>query len=389
MLPLTIHAWLARRLATPDFQQLAIRLPVIRRIARRRARALFSLSTGFVHSQVLLATLRTGVLDALRDEPRRLDTLARALDLSADRLGRLLDAAAVLRLVHRRGDVVVLGDLGAVLLGNPAARAMIEHHDALYRDLAEPGALLEAAAAAAPASRTARLWRYAGTAGSAAPTSDPAVSAGPDARDGGAAASEAAAQSAAYSTLMTRSQDMIATEVLGVLPLARRRRLLDVGGGEGAFAIAAARRHVHLQVTTFDLPAVAAAARQAVRRAGLEKRVAVRDGSFFTDPLPRDADALTLVRVLHDHDDLPALELLRACRAALPPGALLAVAEPLAGEEPAVDAYFAVYFLAMGQGRLRTPAEVRTLLERAGFRGVRRLPTRLPLLTGVITANAA
>ena len=355
-LPLTIRAWLARRLATPDFQQLAIRMPLLRRIARRRARTLFTLSTGFVQSQVLLALLRSGVLDALRDGPRRLDALASVLDVSADRLGRLLDAAAALKLVHRRGEVVVLGDLGAALLGNPAARAMIEHHDALYRDLAEPNALLDVAM---PASHTARLWRYAES-----------------------------PETAAYSTLMTRSQDMIAAEVLAVLPLARRRKLLDVGGGEGAFAMAVARRHEHLQVTVFDLPAVAPAARDAVRRAGLEPRVAVRPGSFFADPLPRDADALTLVRVLHDHDDGPALELLDACRAALPSGGLLAVAEPLAGETPAVDAYFAMYFLAMGQGRLRTPAEVQALLERAGFRGVRRLPTRLPLLAGVITANA-
>lgn len=354
-LPLAFHAWLARRLATPHFQQLAIRLPVLRRIARHRARTLFTLSTGFVHSQVLLATLRSGVLDALRDGPRRLDVLADSLELSADRLARLLDAAAALKLVHRRGELVVLGDLGAALLGNPAARAMIEHHDALYRDLADPGALLDGAATA---SCTARLWHYSGS-----------------------------PETTAYSALMTRSQDMIASEVLAVLPLARRRRLLDVGGGEGAFAMAAARRHEHLQVTVFDLPAVAPAARDAVRRAGLASRVAVRAGSFFADPLPRDADALTLVRVLHDHDDGPARELLAACRAALPSGGLLAVAEPLAGEEPAVDAYFAMYFLAMGQGRLRTPVEVQALLERAGFRGVRRLPTRLPLLAGVITAN--
>jgi demethylspheroidene O-methyltransferase len=64
------------------------------------------------------------------------------------------------------------------------------------------------------------------------------------------------------------------------------------------------------------------------------------------------------VRVVHDHDDERVLALLRAVRAALPPGGTLLLAEPMAGTPGAQamgDAYFGFYLLAMGSGRPRTP----------------------------------
>jgi demethylspheroidene O-methyltransferase len=112
----------------------------------------------------------------------------------------------------------------------------------------------------------------------------------------------------------------------------------------------------------------------------------------FRDPLPTGADLLSLVRVLHDHDDAQALRILQAARRALPAGGVLLVAEPMsgtAGAEPMGDAYFGFYLLAMGQGRPRTPAELRALLGQAGFARVRTARTRRPMLTRLIVAQAA
>lgn len=377
-LGLRVRAWLARQVAAPDFQRRAIASPLTRLIARRQARKLFSLASGFVSSQVLLACLRSGLLDALHHGGSEYtpEALAARLDLPAQRLSRLLDAAAALSIVAQRDGGVVLGPLGAALLGNPAARAMIEHHDALYHDLADPLAVLRGRAGgdkAGPAhaglnpadGRVAALWGYAGE---------------------GRPESLEPGRVAAYSELMTRSQEAVGAEILAAVSLSGHRQLLDVGGGEGEFAAAAVLRYPGLRAVVFDLPGVSAGAQRHLRQRGVAERVAVVAGSFLRDPLPRGADVITLVRVLHDHDDAAALQLLQAVRAALPPGGRVIIAEPFAGREPALDAYFAAYFLAMGQGRLRSQAAVSALLRRAGFVQTQGHATRLALIAGVVSA---
>jgi demethylspheroidene O-methyltransferase len=51
------------------------------------------------------------------------------------------------------------------------------------------------------------------------------------------------------------------------------------------------------------------------------------------------------------------------------------------------DAYFGVYLWAMGSGRPRTAAELTDMLRAAGFRRIRRRPTRIPLQTSVLVAE--
>ena len=188
-----------------------------------------------------------------------------------------------------------------------------------------------------------------------------------------------------YSTLMSASQPLVAAHILDAYPFARHRRLLDVGGGEGRFLEAVRARAGRLELGLFDLPAVAARA-----SARLGAQVAIHSGSFFSDALPEGYDLISLVRILHDHDDGPALDLLRSIYAALPPGGRLLIAEPMAatrGAEPAGDAYFGLYLLAMGSGRPRTAREIGNMLHEAGFRRWREAPSAIPLTVRIIVAD--
>ena len=76
--------------------------------------------------------------------------------------------------------------------------------------------------------------------------------------------------------------------------------------------------------------------------------------------------------------------------AALPPGGRLFIAEPMAqtrGAEPAGDAYFGFYLLAMGSGRPRSAAEITAMLKQAGFTRSRLLSTAMPLTVRAIVAT--
>lgn len=360
-----VYLWRDRLLASPRFHRWAARFPLTRPIARRRAGALFDLCAGYVYAQVLAACVELRVFPMLAEGPLSTAEISGRLALPRDSTERLMAAAVSLGLLERRGaDRFGLGMLGAASLGNPGIAAMVEHGAMLYRDLADPVALLRRGRGGT--TDLAGFWPYA--TGREDPTPDAARP---------------------YSRLMAASQPLVAEHVLDAYPLARHGALLDVGGGDGTFLAAAAERHPGLRLVLFDLPAVAGIARARFDRDGLAGRASAVGGSFLADPLPRGCDVATLIRVIHDHDDAPALRILCAVRAALPPGGTLLLAEPMsgvAGAERVGDAYFAFYLMAMGSGRPRSAAELTALLREAGFVSVRTLATPIPLMTGLLEA---
>jgi demethylspheroidene O-methyltransferase len=364
-----LWGWRRRLAANRGFQQWAARSPLTRWLARRRARALFDLCAGFVYSQILSACVKLKVFETLLPGPLTCESIALQTGLDSSAALRLLKAAASLRLLEALPDGrFALDDLGASMIGNPEVGAFVVHHDLLYADLADPVALLRGR----KATQLARFWTYSGN----SPTTQEEAR-GPDG-------------TVAYSDLMSRTQGLVAETIVDAYPFARHRRLLDVGGGEGAFLTALARRAPGLDLMLFDLPPVAERARTRFAALGLAERVAVVGGDILGDRLPQGADVATLVRVLHDHDDESARAILASLRDALPQNGTLVVAEPMAGErgaEPMGDAYFGFYLLAMGSGRPRTYRETADLLKQSGFGRTRRLWTPNPLTISALAAT--
>jgi demethylspheroidene O-methyltransferase len=355
MTPSLKTRWIARRnaiLGNPRFQRWAARFPLTRPLVRHHARDLFFTVTGFVYTQTALATLQSGLLDRLAQGPTGLDDAAAATGLSNAAADRLLKAAASIGLAESVGcNVYMLGQAGVALKGNPGIAAMIAHHRLLYADLADPVALLKREGGGGSLSG---FWPYA------------------EARAG---------EAASYSTLMAASQPMVAEQVIGAYDFGRHRRLLDIGGGAGAFVAAVKAAHPALDCAVFDLPDVAALA--------AAKGLTAHGGSFLTEALPQGFDCLTLIRIAHDHDDAAVLTLFRAARAALAPGGRLVIGEPMVerGKDARVgDAYFGMYLLAMGSGRARRREELAAMLRSTGFTKVRFPQTALPLVTGLIIA---
>lgn len=363
-LPLRVRGWLDRTLANPGFRRWAAAFPLTRPLARKRSQELFDLCAGFVYSQTLFAVVELGLPELLLESPRGEAEIAARARLTPEAVRRLMKAAGALDLVAERGPGHWgLGGLGAALANNPGVQAMVRHHAMLYADLRDPVALLRGEAGD---TAIGRYWPYAGQA---------------DVDEAGAAG---------YSELMAASQDMIAEQVIAAYPLNEARAILDLGGGEGRFLEHVARACPNPRLTLFDLPAVAARARDRFGRAGLAARIDTVGGSFLDDALPGGHDLITLVRILHDHDDEPVLTLLTAARAALADGGRLLIAEPVSGRVPGAriaDAYFGLYLLAMGSGRARDVAEHRALLRRAGFARARVIDTHLPHFVRLIEAR--
>jgi demethylspheroidene O-methyltransferase len=246
-----------RWLSSPRFQRWAAAFPLTRPTARKRARALFDVCAGFVYSQILFACVRLKLFDLLSAGPLTAAGIAQALKLPPDSTDRLLEAAVSLRLVEKRaGERFGLGALGAAMVGNPAVGAMVLHHSLLYGDLHDPVRLLRGEQ---HETALAKYWAYAG---SDRPAALPGM------------------QVADYTALMGNSLPLVADEILDAYPLHKHQCLLDVGGGDGSFLIAAAARCKKLKLLLFDLPPVAERAARRFSSSGLESRATALGGIF-------------------------------------------------------------------------------------------------------------
>ncbi len=356
--------WRDRLYANPQFQYWAARFPISSFLVRRRAKALFNLSAGFVYSQLLFSFVKLGLGEFLSKGPCSINAIAEHCDMPLDGTDRLVRGLVAIRLLQKREEGIYgLGDLGAAMAGNPGIGAIVAHHDRFYADLSDPISLLKGRRE----TRISQFWPYAISGGDL----------------------DADADVKTYSDMMVSSQTFIAQHVLDVAPLRKHSHLLDIAGGEGAFICSALQRNSHLNATVFDLPEVAQLANKRLEKEGLSERANAVGGNMFEQPLPTGPDVMSFVRVLHDHDDDRVQAILTAAHRALPNGGRIIIAEPMAGTRGAEaigDAYFGMYLWAMGSGRPRTAEELRAMLRDAGFKECKELPTSLPLLVRVLTA---
>ncbi|MFD7029434.1 methyltransferase [Streptomyces sp. NPDC059917] len=157
------------------------------------------------------------------------------------------------------------------------------------------------------------------------------------------------------------------------------RRLLDVGGGAGAFPVGLCRRYPHLRATVLDLPRVAAMARAKAAELGLEQVIEAREGDFLRDPeLPGGHDVILLSMILHDWDEATGRRLLEKCYAALPSGGTVVICELVLDDDESGPPSAALMGLNMlvetRAGHNWTYAEYADWLAAAGFGPLTVLP---------------
>jgi demethylspheroidene O-methyltransferase len=349
---------LTRLAMSPRFHRFAARVPGLRGIVRREGAELFSIVSGFVQSQALVALVEGRVLHVLAAGPAETDDLSRRCAIPPAPLTVLLKAGAALKLLSQdRKGFWRLSPRGAAFLTVPGLEPMVRHHHVLYRDLSDPLAFFRGQTE----TELAGFWPYVF----------------------GPLAQEDAGLAARYSRLMAESQVLVAEDTLRLVDLSTRRHLLDVGGGTGAFLAEVGRAHPGLKLSLFDMPAVLASVPAALR-----DRLALCPGDFRADPFPTAADTISLIRVLYDHADASVEALVAKVFNALPSGGMIVVSEPMSGgnsPDPATDVYFAIYTLAMRTGRTRSADEIANVLRRAGFDGLRLRAGDRPFVTSVVT----
>lgn len=296
---------------------------------------------GFMVSQAVYVAAKLGIADLVADAPRRATELAEATGADDDALYRLL------RTLAGNGIFVEHAD-GS--FGNSELSELLRDRPGSFRDFAlvfgehfYP--------AFAETLRTVETGEPSFDAVFGAPW-DEYLAARP-------------ADSTRFNRFMANGKDELG-KVLAAGDWGDGETVVDVGGGNGALLQALLERRPGLRGIVFDLPHVAAEARERIEAAGLSERCMVVAGSFF-DGVP-GGDVYVLSHILHGCDDERAREILGRIRDVIEEDGRLLVHDGVVAppNEPGMK-LMDLLMLSLG-GRERTEEEWRALLAGGRFR---------------------
>jgi len=134
-----------------------------------------------------------------------------------------------------------------------------------------------------------------------------------------------------YNGAMVAMARMASPEVIAKVKLpVTARRLLDVGGSHGLYAISFCKRYPDLSATILDGPQTRKLAEANIAAAGMEKRISFREGDFWTDDLGSGYDVALLFNIIHMYLPDKNIELLKKVGGALNPGGVIVIMDQMA-----------------------------------------------------------
>ncbi|AXA35153.1 MAG: SAM-dependent methyltransferase [Candidatus Sumerlaea sp.] len=173
-----------------------------------------------------------------------------------------------------------------------------------------------------------------------------------------------------------------ADELVSMLDLSGVRRVLDLGGGSGAYAAAFARRDERIEPILFDLPDVLDIAAGYLGKAGILHRIRMLAGDMLRDPLGGPYDLIWVSAIVHMFSPEENAKLLQRCAEVLAPGGQLVIHDFIMDEtrtQPPAGALFALNMLVnTRRGDSYTEQEIREWMENAGLRYQETKQTRHP-----------
>jgi hypothetical protein len=183
-----------------------------------------------------------------------------------------------------------------------------------------------------------------------------------------------------FNEAMTDYSALVAYAVLLAYDFADVRSIVDVGGGCGELLTSILRVYPAMRGTVLDTPAVITAAEERLASAPTRDRCTLVAGNFL-EAVPPGADVYLMSGVIHDWDEDHAISILRSCQGSMAERSRLLVIECVVpeGQDISFSKLLDLNMLVMNGGRERTKAEFRELLDAAGLRMTRVMPTLSPL----------
>ncbi len=183
-----------------------------------------------------------------------------------------------------------------------------------------------------------------------------------------------------------------APAIIAQLDLSGVKKVLDVGGGSGAFSIHFVKQNADISATIFDLPHVVAMAAKYVKNAGVSDRIEFAEGDYTANiELGAGYDLVFLSAIIHSNSPKTNIRLFEKCYNALNSGGCIVVQDFVMSEDrlsPTIGALFALNMLvATQEGDTYTEVEIREWLSKVGFSEIEMLKPIGPTTSVIAKKN--
>lgn len=193
----------------------------------------------------------------------------------------------------------------------------------------------------------------------------------------------------AFIAAMHRNASERARHVVRAVDARQVHRMLDLGGGSGAYSIAFAEANTDLHGTILDRPDVLKITAENLSNSGLCGRIKLKPGDMLADELPHGHDFALLSQICHSFSAEENRQLMRRIHDALEPGGRIAIQEFLLDPDRTSPAWPVLFSLNMlvntAGGATYSEGEISAWLAEAGFKDIRHVP--LPPSTDLLIAR--
>jgi hypothetical protein len=329
---------------------------------------LLDLSGYYWRTATLHAAVKLDVFTVIGDQQLNVEHIASRINADDQALTRLLDALAALELVYKEGALYSNTAAAMKFLSKSSPEYigyMILHHHYLvdkWRRLDE----------SVLTGRPVREW----------PSSDETTHKDDSERE-------------AFLMGMFNTASLTAPDLVKHVDLGSCRRLLDMGGGPGTYAIHFCMQYPNLTATVFDLPATRPFAEKTIERFNMTGRINFEQGSYL-DPkqvlpgTPDTYDAIWMSHILHGEGYDACLHMVGKAYAAMAAGGMIIIHDFILEDtrtRPMFPAIFSLNMLLVTEeGRSYTESELSDMLKATGFRKITRLSYSGPSQSGILTA---
>jgi 3-hydroxy-5-methyl-1-naphthoate 3-O-methyltransferase len=168
-----------------------------------------------------------------------------------------------------------------------------------------------------------------------------------------------------------------------VFNFSEHKKMMDIGGGSGVYAIEAVKENPNMSATVIDLEPACNVANEYIKKFHLQDKIRTEALDFFKQDLPTDCDVALLSHIIHFLDEEKDKILLRKIYHSLPEqNGVVLISEWLLNDEKTGPIPSAMLSLTMivdqPVGRNYSFAEVSKMLTDVGFTNIERRPLAGP-----------
>jgi len=301
---------------------------------------LLEMANAFRLSRIILTANELGIFDQLQDEERTSSNVAKHLQTDPRATDRLMNALVTLGLLHKQDGIFRNTGFAAEFLVRRSPQYL--------------GGL-------SLSNQTWKTWS----------TLSEAVRKGTTVAMDRSINERSDAWRESFIAAMHARAGQQALETAAALDLSATRKILDVGGGSGAFAFAMIRQNPSAAATIFDLPNIIPLTARYIASSGFSTQVDTKTGDYLADDFGKGYDLVFMSAIIHINSPEENQLLIRKGAEALNPGGKLVILDHIMNEDrtqPPVGAVFALNMLVgTFHGDTYTEKEIGSWMQDAGL----------------------